>query len=131
MTPRPLYRWKSFWFGMLVIVFLGWSWARSNERREYVDWVKGTGGTFVEQHQGCVSFKRGYLIILSTGLRTGGNATTFQGRWFPDAVERQPFYGGFSVYLAHWFLILLFLVPWSGSLAWRWCKIKRLSMPGT
>ena len=22
---RPLYRWKSFWFGVLVIAFLGWA----------------------------------------------------------------------------------------------------------
>jgi hypothetical protein len=27
MHPRPLYRWKSFWVGMLFLGFLGWAWA--------------------------------------------------------------------------------------------------------
>ena len=25
MRPRPLYRWKSFWFGLLVLAFMGWA----------------------------------------------------------------------------------------------------------
>ncbi len=25
MHPRPLYRWKSFWFGVLFFAFLGWA----------------------------------------------------------------------------------------------------------
>lgn len=29
MSPRPLYRWKSFWFGLLVSSFMGWAWLDS------------------------------------------------------------------------------------------------------
>jgi len=32
MNPRPLYHLKSFWFGMLVVGFLGWAWFRSIDR---------------------------------------------------------------------------------------------------
>jgi hypothetical protein len=31
-----------------------------------------------------------------------------------------------TYYLAHWFLMLLFLVPWSGWLTWRWRRLSRL-----
>ena len=33
MTPRPFYRWKSFWLGLCVLVFLGWAWRDSLSRR--------------------------------------------------------------------------------------------------
>ena len=29
MKPRPFYRWKSFWLGLCVLVFLGWAWRAS------------------------------------------------------------------------------------------------------
>ena len=29
MTPRRIIRWKSFWFGVLVVGFLGWAWLDS------------------------------------------------------------------------------------------------------
>lgn len=34
MTPRPIYRWKSFWLGVCVLGFLGWAWERSNRLEE-------------------------------------------------------------------------------------------------
>lgn len=39
MQPRPLHRWKSFWFGILSFVFLGWaSWDSRNTARSVSDW---------------------------------------------------------------------------------------------
>ena len=29
MTPRPIYRWKSFWLGLFVACFLAWAWRDS------------------------------------------------------------------------------------------------------
>jgi hypothetical protein len=29
MHPRPIYRWTSFWLGVLILLLLGWAWARS------------------------------------------------------------------------------------------------------
>ncbi|MEK7951680.1 hypothetical protein [Luteolibacter soli] len=37
MRPRPIYRWRSFWLGVLVLCFLGWAWARSMTRDEGVE----------------------------------------------------------------------------------------------
>jgi hypothetical protein len=43
---------------------------------------------------------------------------------FPAAVRFDPY----GAEVAHWFLIGLFLVPWSGWLAWRWRRIERLDV---
>lgn len=43
------------------------------------------------------------------------------GSWFPPAVKTKLVVEGehWRVRVAHWFLILLFLIPWIGFLAWR------------
>lgn len=36
--PRPFYRWKSFWLGVLVLGFLGWAWAESTGWWTFARW---------------------------------------------------------------------------------------------
>ena len=51
-------------------------------------------------------------------------------RWFPTAFHnRSPVDGWRSVALAHWCLILLFLLVWGGGLGWGWRR-KRKAEPG-
>lgn len=35
MRPRPIYRWKCFWFGLLVLVFIAWA-AGDSFSRQFV-----------------------------------------------------------------------------------------------
>ncbi len=55
---RQLYRWKSFWFGMLVIAFLGWAWARSTWHRGSYTRVEATSISYVGQRGGTVNLER-------------------------------------------------------------------------
>ncbi len=126
MTPRPLYRWKSFWFGILVLGFLGWAWGSALDQTSTL--VIRKGGYAYSAGAGTLG-----VYIVETGFFEAG---IFRGNpgsspLFPPFVEKKTevWWTGFLV--AYWFLILLFLVPWSGWLAWRWRKIKRLSKPGT
>ena len=41
-TPRPLYKWKSFWLGILVLGFLGWAWWDSFPHR-FIAWIPRNG----------------------------------------------------------------------------------------
>ena len=50
--------------------------------------------------------------------------------WFPPCIETTNVILGGSVAIAHWFLILLFLLPWTTWLVWRSRRMKRLA-PGT
>ena len=45
MSRRPIYRWKSFWLGVVVLCFLGWAWARSMTWRDEVIWQRATEGS--------------------------------------------------------------------------------------
>ena len=131
MKPRPLYRWKSFWFGVLVIAFLGWAWVWSMRRIDFVEWRRITA----KQASG--------EVVVMWGLDLGeAGASNYQIPYpsrssLPPAFSSSelqtvdPFSGGLMPYgrhfvFAHWFLILLFVVPWSGWLAWRWRRINRL-----
>ena len=129
MPHRPLHRWKSFWLGVLVVVFLGWAWARSLTNVEFVFW-RGLG---VNQMSGIV---HAYLFL---GTTTAGNEPRFgsqsiseSGPWLPKAFGVSSSSPQTDVRIAHWFLILLFLLPWTTWLVWRVRRMKRLaSAPGT
>lgn len=133
MKPRPLYRWKSFWLGVLVIAFLGWAWKRSTTTLSQALWSGSTTDVFLGQFPS-------YVIV---GFR-GPGLSPGPGFHFDDlslhekSVELFP--PGVSIVLsptarargvsfAHWFLILLFFVSWFAFLAWRWRRIKRLDAP--
>ena len=129
MIPRRLIRWKSFWFGILVLGFLGWSWVRSMDFEEGISWV-------VPPHRLALAHEAGSAFLV---LRQTPSAASFymggqpidpdeQVTWFPapfrfeleNDVQR-------VIGFAHWFLILLFLVPWSAFLAWRWQRQRKLT----
>jgi hypothetical protein len=127
---RPLYRWKSFWLGVLVIAFLGWAWVGSMHYTESVSFVDGGRGIVATHRPGSIEVLSAEVDpFLSEGLNSSKWPVEayFRYKVFPAAVSFDPY----GAEVAHWFLILLFLLPWSGWLAWRWRKIKRLSTPAT
>ena len=119
MNPRPLYRWKSFWFGVLVIAFLGWAWVRSTNMPDKLSWWSGrnqwtllsSGGSF-----GIVRFdgRIGNIVFLRSAI-------VFPPAW---RYRRDEF--GSLLVCSYWVASFAFLIPWSGGLAWRWRRIKRL-----
>lgn len=125
MTPRPLYKWKSFWLGILVLVFLGWAWARSMNFNDRLDWGTGSRSYILEGRPGHMVFfwwpssKKEFSrssVEIEGSLSFPAWLKIWAGR---DGVP------GFTV--AHWFVILAFLIPWSAFLAWRWKRQRKLS----
>jgi hypothetical protein len=136
VKPRPLIKWKCFWIGILVLVFLGWSWARSMKHIESVGWAAPQFGLGLSHVAGAVSF----AFVDGDSSRWGKGALTTgveSRRIRPENLGDYRAIRRFSVSrngvessgvkLAHWFLILLFLVPWLGFLFWRVRKQKKLS----
>jgi hypothetical protein len=69
MTPRPFYRWKSFWLGLFVLVFLGWAWWDSYRNEALL--LRERRDDFLQ----C--------------LRVDGATYFVSGRWsFPSPLER-------------------------------------------
>jgi hypothetical protein len=138
MHPRPLHRWKSFWLGLLVLNFLGWAWVRSMSHHEGIRWFHGDWGAMVGQGSDGVAIYVGDRpSALSEGLYIWNGpdhkrAAKRFGRpfhfspWLGVQIHGHPVLAS-KLLLAHWFLILLFLVPWAGFLFWR---VRRMSRVG-
>ena len=136
MLPRPLHRWKSFWLGVFVVVFLGLAWVRSmGSHSDLFAWASGDGAFEVQlyQHEGEIGLWYGSnYVIHDRGFRMESEVIDLSGPWFPRffEIERRP--NGPSIGIAHWFLILLFLLPRTTWLVWRSRRMKRLaSEPGS
>ena len=122
MKPRPLIKWKSFWLGILVLGFLGWAWTGSTShfQEAMVKWgpasglCVGHGGGSVE-----ILWNTNYFPPVSGSL--GAFSSYGAYRW----IGRLSFEVDAGMEMPYWLLILLFLVPWVGFLAWRWRKVRR------
>ena len=133
MSPRPFHRWKSFWLGLLVLIFLGWAWVRSTHHIDDISYkASSSSRTWV------VSTGFGALLLgwaddpfAPDGPEVSSYAvdrTWVTNGWFPKPItlegDRPEGWQSFSI--AHWFLILLFLVPWAGFHFWRVRRMRRV-----
>lgn len=138
MSPRHFYRWKSFWFGLLVLVFLGWGWWRSLSHLDIAGWVYpgATQAVFVRSNGGWVHlYNTGpnhSIAPAVAGLQVYTYRQERAKEWFPVPFKHEDFGNpeGGAYYLSHWILMLLFLLPWTGWLAWRGRRLRRLQLSG-
>ena len=130
-TPRPLYKWKSFWLGILVLGFLGWSWTHSMNHR---DWARYYSGVRISTRRWLEFESGGGSLELRWGnppQHTGdaGWVTFTQHfsdyRIFPRAGSYSNAAGNLNIELSHWLLILLFLAVWSAWLFFHWKREQR------
>ena len=137
MTPRPIHRWKSFWLGIVILLFLGWAWTRSWEKSDHL-LVRPNTSTWCG-----ISIYSGYVFwrtcSFPSGTGLGPDRIAWQSNyyhtstesWLPPAFKRDyrrnaplgPIDS--AVGIAYWLLILLFLIPWTTFLIWRWRRMKR------
>jgi len=123
----PWYRSRLFWFGLLVLLFLLWGWA---------DWRGALSLTAkVGNSRLAIGNQAGALRIAWRSAPAGPAAFTIAGRkgtrapdhihLFPPAFKHSEvnlsasFGGGrfTTVAIAYWFLILVYLPLWLGTLA--------------
>ena len=155
MQPRPLYRWKSFWLGVLVLGFLGWAWCISYHSR--------TGAYFKGY---ALTQGEGYtltVLVPGSGLPSESNFRHVEvlGRLYSPQILPPPFIvrgqglpamkspfvdqvnyrtnmewmyrslpkDRVAVCLPHWLIVLAFLIPWTAFLAWRWRRMRSNTEP--
>jgi hypothetical protein len=94
MIPRPIYRWKSFWFGVLVVGFLGWAWVRSLNHFDTMKVWVGESVFRVESLNGELWMDREPLHFFAgwspeIEIEIGSGESYFSDRqWFPPAAGR-------------------------------------------
>ncbi|MCW1926306.1 hypothetical protein OKA05_27375 [Luteolibacter arcticus] len=122
MTPRPIYRWKSFWLGVVVLGFLAWAWGRSMGNTDgFMWWSPGVavmGGQSAGQvhlaWDGSRPYPAGQMVWIHEPISTVGEPRFPQG-WVWERYPRQ-----IQVAVAHWLVMGVFAVAWAGFLGWRW-----------
>jgi hypothetical protein len=135
MRQRPVYRWKSFWLGVLVLAFLGWAWVRSMSWEIYLSWGTETRGALVftnrtgEVSLGWLGYQPGGEAAYMLGLMDGSGEVWPPGEapWFPRFAEVKSEPGVYrSFTMAHWFVMVMFAMAWGAMLTWRWRKHRGL-----
>jgi hypothetical protein len=146
LTRFRLFRSRAFWFGVPGLAFLLWAWADS-VKTSTTCW----GGKNPLVH---LTQEENYLQLQLTrfpatagssswtwgGERTPRATTNIWPRWiyrpqwrhFDDpggwkgSIHTSP--ATFDQWiLPHWFMVLLYVLPWSGAVAWLWRKRSRLT----
>ena len=143
MTPRPLHRWKSFWFGILVLGFICWAWRDSMVYTIYTRCgpfagVHCVGGLFVEV--GSVSrlanwrldrvhdqvrvrmTEEGFIAFSSSPRKTEPASP-----WPRPLTQKRAVNVNSGVFLPHWLILLACATPWSAFLVWRWRRLRNLT----
>jgi hypothetical protein len=119
---RALHRWKSFWLGILVLAFLSSGWARSMSYTDGFFWFPQHFVLTAYQSAGQIGFAWDYS-------RPPNPVSTFEWvhepfssvgePWFPKPVVPEVYDRQLQFGIAHWLLMLLFLLPWTALLSWR------------
>lgn len=118
MRPRPFYRWKSFWFGLLVLVFMGWA---SVDSRHY--W---TNLNLPPWH-----LERAYQVSFFShdNLPTGRKRAPIEREARPESGHEGPGSPSFvrtggveTLCLPDESILFPFLFAWIALLTWRWAK---------
>ena len=136
--PRPLYRSKSFWLGVLVIIFLGWSWQRSIHHYDAFSYGEATGGRGISLSQrnslfivtwvpakNLAGFTPGFHRFVVP--MKGPDKTAFPALFSQDILTGKLPPSFRSFHLPHWFVMLLFLFGWTTFLILRSQRMKQLT----
>ena len=132
MTPCHFHRWKSFWFGVLFLAFLGWAWSRSLRHLDGFFWMAPrfhlTAGQTTGRVELAWSASSGAWGWGESFLWIHEAADNAGEPLFPKAVNWETYPGKIQLTVAHWFIILVLLVPWTAFLLWRHRRMKRFAV---
>jgi hypothetical protein len=128
MTPRPIIRWKSFWFGFLMLGFLLFAWAVSMDSLRGAGVRTASGWLVFAQFQGEVCLAAPPYISPWGG--TSATTVILYAHGTGGSPEYMVWWEGFTPYglsFPHWLLMLFVLLPWCAFLAWRVRKQRTLT----
>jgi len=126
MTPRLLHRWKSFWLGLFVLLFLGWAWTRSLGHVDGFNWMRK--GIMITAGHGY-----GSIDLSWDPSRAPSSLEMFQWLHEPITGTEVPEFAKavnwehyesqiIQMQVAYWLIILVFLLLWA---AWLFLYQKR------
>jgi hypothetical protein len=133
IEPLPIIRWKSLWFGILVLAFIAWAWLRSATHRDEFVCTRPTTIYAVESEGSVISF----TILPVTKVIAAECAFRSETRWdsnlsyFPRPFIQIHDGPTHILWLAYWLLALSILLPWAAFLTWRSQRMNRRAISKT
>ena len=140
MKPRPLYRWKSVWLGLTVLVLFGWLWLASSQRDLSLQWANSRATSFISITSSSGAIKLYQSTDLSgRGLPVDpgwGSFSTAHVPVYPARLEWRQFvkfndeivisrYHSRVILIGYWSPMLVFLLVWFSCVSWRWTAQRR------
>lgn len=122
-----IHRSFTFWLGLFGTVFIAWAWMRSMSEWSQLIWQYNTRDNILAaQSNGQVWVTWTVPSPPSSKPELQYSEGPYEGEvaWFREAFDLSQIPDLISV--AHWFLLLLFLIPWLGLIAWQWRRTKRI-----
>ncbi len=133
MHLRRRHQTKSFWLGLCVLLFLGWAWFSSVHRatKLRIGSVSAPGCLIIGQSRGTVftAFCNDPYGMMDCDVLQQGSPSGPVSVWMdhhgspyfstPSAISGDSGFAGWIVGIAHWFLILLYVVIWILWMRWR------------
>lgn len=134
-----LHRSKLFWFGLLGLAFLLWTWADSRRNSAYVSWGSPRWKLGIGSYGSQLNITQvdGGMILGGAGNGFGwqrdrsGRGATVHG-WLKHPVyERTSHAAGNSLFIAvpFWMIVLPYLAAWGTGQAHRCRRLKRATLP--
>ena len=124
MKPRPIYRWKSFWLGLVVLVFMGWASWKSQRGDRLLKITGDQWGLQVGKYDGGTAFATGLYSEFhgkwKIGYETMRSGSALLHLEVLRDVARQ--YGVRFVTVPDQLLFFCFLGLWGGWLIWQWSR---------
>jgi len=116
MTPRPLYKWKSFWLGLFVACFLAWAWWDSYRVGSIaqVGWDSRMFMFANCEGEAFVTFKR------YPGSQLEINGTREEAEVVSELRSEEWFMGVSLCRIRDALVFFSFVGLWGGWLFWRW-----------
>lgn len=124
--PRPVLRWKSFWFGILILGFLGWAWIMSNQpfQQGFNMRIPGRHWLFCTSSEGGVCLHWVEIENPAAMVVSSGRSSRTAARWFPG-FQRPRIGPHTGLTIPHWALCYAFAFSWGTVLAWRRIRLWR------
>ena len=129
MKRRPIYRWKSFWLGVLVLGFLLWVWAHSMGRASGFGMREGRECADVFVFDGDFT-AISYEDLVATPRKMWGYSELRKRPTFvlPKWAFRLR-YGALFYWVVFplWVPVVGWLAVWGGWMVWRWRRVRGAS----
>ncbi|MEK7951620.1 hypothetical protein [Luteolibacter soli] len=139
MPPRPILRSKTFWFGIFILISLCGTWLSSAGWNRQIAWTGSKFDIAANTTTGALSLhitsdSTGHGLSNSffpPGLRTSkdpqeDHPPLLQPPFKFQSADKHGPWREWTLTLAWWFLILIFLISWSFLLIWRSRRMKHL-----